>query len=353
MNNSQITPQENSLINELKCLVLAGKQQAQLQVNAQMTLLYWQLGEKLQIHVLNNQRADYAKQIVKQVAQQLSQEYGKGFNEKNLRKMQQFYQAFPDQQIVSTLSRQLSWSHFVELLPIKEPMARLFYLQMAINDNWSVRTLRNRIDSVLFERTAISKKPAELIEQELGSLKTSKKAPLNADMILKDPYLLDFLDVQDHYFEKDLEDAILRDLQLFLLELGSGFSFIGRQHRVQIGQEDFYIDLLFYNRKLKRLVAIDLKLGNFKAAYKGQMELYLRYLAKYEQETDELPPLGIILCAGKDQEQVELLELDKSGIHVAEYLTALPPKALLQQKLHQAISHNKARLLEQGNDHEA
>lgn len=342
MSESPIATQDNNLINELKNLILSAKQQAQLQVNAHMTLLYWQLGHRLQDHLLNNQRADYAKQIVKQVAQQLTYEYGKGFNEKSLRKMMQFYQAFPQQVIVSTLSRQLSWSHFVELLPIKAPLAREFYLQMAINDRWSVRTLRNRIDSMLFERTAVSKKPDELIKLELAQLENKQ---LSANMVLKDPYMLDFLGVQDHYFEKDLEDAILRDLEQFLLELGSGFSFIGRQHRVQIGQEDFYIDLLFYNRKLKRLVAIDLKLGNFKAAYKGQMELYLRYLAKYEQEADELPPLGIILCASKDQEQVELLELDKSGIHVAEYLTALPPKEVLQQKLHQAISQNQQRFL--------
>lgn len=342
MTESPMATQDDDLIHELKNLIGSAKQQAQLQVNAQMTLLYWQLGHRLQDHLLNNQRADYAKQIVKQVAQQLTSDYGKGFNEKSLRKMMQFYQAFPQQQFVSTLSRQLSWSHFIELLPIKAPLAREFYLQMAINDRWSVRTLRNRIDSMLFERTALSKRPDELIKLELAQLENKQ---LSTNLLLKDPYLLDFLGVQDHYFEKDLEDAILRDLELFLLELGSGFSFIGRQHRVQIGQEDFYIDLLFYNRKLKRLVAIDLKLGNFKAAYKGQMELYLRYLAKYEQEADELPPLGIILCASKDQEQVELLELDKSGIHVAEYLTALPPKAVLQQKLHQAISQNQQRFL--------
>ncbi|MGL5470955.1 MAG: PDDEXK nuclease domain-containing protein, partial [Shewanella sp.] len=297
-----------------------------------------------------------AQQWVKQVAKQLTEEYGKGFNEKSLRKMMQFYQAFPEQEIVATLSRQLSWSHFIELLPITAPLEREFYLHMAIHDRWSVRTLRNRIDSMLFQRTAISKQPAELITQELKALQqqhtAQPPAPFSVNMVLKDPYLLDFLGVKDHYFEKDLEDAILRDIEQFLLELGSGFSFIARQHRVTIGQEDFYIDLLFYNRKLKRLVAIDLKLGHFKAAYKGQMELYLRYLAKYEQEADELPPLGIILCAAKDNEQIELLELDKSGIHVAEYLTALPPKALLQQKLQQAISQNQPRFAK-GDSHDA
>lgn len=346
----------HQLIAELKQLITAAKQQVQVQVNAQMTQLYWQLGHTLQHHMLNNQRAEYAQQWVKQVAKQLTEEYGKGFNEKSLRKMMQFYQAFPEQEIVATLSRQLSWSHFIELLPITAPLEREFYLHMAIHDRWSVRTLRNRIDSMLFQRTAISKQPAELITQELKALQqqhtAQPPAPFSVNMVLKDPYLLDFLGVKDHYFEKDLEDAILRDIEQFLLELGSGFSFIARQHRVTIGQEDFYIDLLFYNRKLKRLVAIDLKLGHFKAAYKGQMELYLRYLAKYEQEADELPPLGIILCAAKDNEQIELLELDKSGIHVAEYLTALPPKALLQQKLQQAISQNQPRFAK-GDSHDA
>ena len=229
--------------------------------------------------------------------------------------MQTFYKTIPSAAKVATLSQQLSWSHFILLLPIKNPLAQAFYMHMSAVEHWSVRTLRKRIDSMLFERTALSKKPDELIKLELNQLAEQKLSP---SLLLKDPYILDFLELKDHYLEKDLEDGILRELEQFLLELGSGFSFIARQHRVQIGQEDFYIDLLFYNRKLKRLVALDLKLGNFKAAYKGQMELYLRYLAKYEQEPDELPPLGIVLCASKDQEQVELLELDKADIHVGE-----------------------------------
>ena len=162
-------------------------------------------------------------------------------------------------------------------------------------------------------------------------------------MLLKDPYVLDFLDLNDRYLEKDLEDAILREIEQFLLELGVGFTFVARQKRLQIDNEDFYIDLLFFNRKLKRLVAVELKIGDFKAEYKGQMELYLRWLAKYEQDTDEQPPLGIILCTGKKQEQIELLELGKSGIHVAEYLTVLPPRDSLQAKLKQSIEAARLR----------
>jgi predicted nuclease of restriction endonuclease-like (RecB) superfamily len=225
---------------------------------------------------------------------------------------------------------------------IADPLKQEFYLAMALQERWSTRTLGERIDAQLFERTAISKKPELTISRELALLR--EQGLVNENLILKDPYILDFLDLNDSYLEKDLEDAILRELQQFLLELGSGFSFVARQYRIQIDNDDFYIDLLFYNRKLKRLVAIDLKIDNFKAEYKGQMELYLRWLAKYEQEVGENPPLGIILCAGKKQEQIELLELDSTGIHVAEYLTALPPKAVLEQRLHQAMINARLRL---------
>lgn len=200
----------------------------------------------------------------------------------------------------------------------------------------------------LYECTAISKKPEQTISKELQQLKA--KGEISPDLLFKDPYILDFLELSDHYLEKDLEDDILRELEQFLLELGVGFTFIARQKRLQIDEDDFYIDLLFYNRKLKRLIAIDLKIGKFKAEYKGQMELYLRWLAKYEQESGEQPPLGIILCAGKKQEQIELLELDGSGIHVAEYLTVLPEKELLEQRLHLAMERARMRLHESSDD---
>ncbi|MBL4766013.1 MAG: DUF1016 family protein [Colwellia sp.] len=331
----QVSLASQHLFVELQQLITTAKNQVNNQVNAALTQLYWQIGKQINNELLQQQRANYGQKIVKALSKKLTDEFGKGFNYSALTRMQKFYNTFVDEVIIATLSQQLSWSHFILLLPIKDPLAQEFYAHMSATENWSVRTLRNRIDSMLFERTALSKKPEELIKLELTQLAEQKITP---DLLLKDPYLLDFLGLKDHYLEKDLEDGILREIEQFLLELGSGFSFIARQHRVQIGQEDFYIDLLFYNRKLKHLVAIDLKLGNFKAAYKGQMELYLRYLAKYEQEPDELPPLGIILCASKDQEQIELLELGESGIHVGEYLTALPLKEQLQQKLHQVMA---------------
>ena len=256
--------------------------------------------------------------------------------------MVQFSEIFSEFEIVVTLSRQFSWSHFVELIPIEDQLKREFYIEMCRMERWSVRTLRSRIDSMLYERTAISNKPEELIEIEIKNIRES--GIVEPSMVLKDPYILDFLGVKDHYIEKDLEDAILRELELFLLELGAGFSFIERQKRITIDNDDFYIDLLFYNRKLKRLIAIDLKIGNFKSEYKGQMELYLRWLDKYEKQDGEETPVGIIMCTGKKKEQIELLELGKSGIHVAEYLTVLPAKEVLQQKLQTAINISRQKL---------
>lgn len=333
---------DNGLSVEIKQLIQSAKQRAVVAVNAELTVLYWQVGKRIADEVLKGERAEYGKQVIEHLAQDLTLAFGKGWNKKQLHHCLRFAEIFPEPEIVSALRRQLSWTHFKCLIYLDDALKREFYVAMAVQERWSTRTLAERIDKQLFERTALSKKPEETIVRELAILQEQGLA--NENLILKDPYLLDFLDLNDSYVEKDLEDAILRELQQFLLELGSGFSFVARQYRMQIDHDDFYIDLLFYNRKLKRLVAIDLKVGNFKAEYKGQMELYLRWLAKYEQEIGENPPLGIILCAGKKQEQIELLELDGAGIHVAEYLTELPPKAVLEQRLHQAMVNARRRL---------
>ena len=255
--------------------------------------------------------------------------------------MMQFADVFPAENIVVTLSRQLSWSHFLAVIPLEKSLQREFYTEMCRVEGWSVRTLRKKIDSMLYERTALSKKPDEVIRHELRQLKDTDK--LSPDLVFRDPYFLDFLGLKDRYLEKDLEDAILRELEQFLLELGSGFAFLARQKRIQLDNDDYYIDLLFYHRGLNRLIAIDLKLGDFKAEYKGQMELYLRWLNKNERRSEEKEPLGIILCAGKKQEMIELLELNQSGIHVAEYLTELPPRELLEKKLHSALASARER----------
>ena len=337
------------LIGDIRGLIEQSRQQLASAVNSALTQLYWRIGQRIRSEVLQGERAAYGEQIVSALARQLSSDYGRGFAEKNLRHMLRFVEAFPDEAIVSTLSRQLAWSHFLEIIYLSDALARDFYAQMCAQERWSVRRLRERKDTQLFERTALSKQPAALLAQELATLRQTGE--VKPALVLKDPYVLDFLGLQDRYLEKDLEDAILRELEGFLLELGAGFSFVARQKRIQLDQDDFYIDLLFYNRRLKRLVAIDLKLGDFKAEYKGQMELYLRWLAKHEQEPGEASPLGIILCSGnKKREQIELLELDASGIHVAEYLTALPPKAVLQAKLHEAIALSRARLENRSGD---
>lgn len=332
--------ENKSLLEDLKNLIVSTKEQVAISVNSSLTLMYWQIGFKINEDILKNSRAEYGNQIVHAVSTQLVKEFGSSFSKRNLFHMIKFYKVFSDKKIVYALSTQLTWTHIRSLIAIEDELKRTFYIEMAKLDKWSTRTLNDRIDSMLFERTALSKKPDELITYEIEKLKEGVITP---NMILKDPYILDFLELNDRYLEKDLEDAILRDIENFILELGTGFSFISRQKRVQIGEDDFYIDLLFYNRKLKRLVAFDLKLGKFKSEYKGQMELYLKYLEKYEKEEDENTPLGIILCSDKNQEQIELLELEKSDIHVAKYLTILPPKEEFEKRLHKAIENAKQK----------
>ncbi|EJK2100651.1 DUF1016 family protein [Vibrio cholerae] len=334
------------LSQEVAALIRTAKQRAAAAINNEITLLYWQVGNRIRQEVLGGGRADYGKQVIATLATELTAQYGKGWSKRNLAQMVKFAEVFTDAHIVQTLSAQLSWSHFVILCAIDDPLKRDFYTSMAMQERWSTRTLDERIGALLFERTAISKKPDETIVAELTELRVSGQ--YNKNLLLKDPYILDFLELNDRYLEKDLEDAILRDIEQFLLELGAGFTFVARQKRIQIDNDDFYIDLLFYNRKLKRLVAIDLKLEKFKHSHKSQMELYLSWLKKYETEEGENPPLGIILCSSKKQEQIELLEMEGSDIHVAEYLTRLIDVELLEQKLQHSIANAKQRLNNQG-----
>lgn len=267
---------------------------------------------------------------------QLKIDYGIGWSEKHLRHCVRFAEVFPDAQIVSTLWRQLSWSHFKEIIYFDDELKRTFYIEICKIEKWSVRTFRERINSMLYERTAISKKPEEAIKNELRAL--TEKNQLTPDLVFRDPYFLDFLGLKDTYSEKDLESAIVAELQRFISELGNDFAFLARQKRISIDNRDYYIDLLFYHRRLKCLIAIDLKIGEFDAAYKGQMELYLGYLEKHESVEGENPAIGLILCTGKNPEHVELLQLHKSNIKVADYFTILPSKEVLLDKLHKAIA---------------
>jgi predicted nuclease of restriction endonuclease-like (RecB) superfamily len=337
---TQLVP--DSLVDDVRRLIDSARSRVAVTVNAELTLLYWQIGRRISEGVLGGARADYGQQVLDGLARQLTAAYGRGWSEKQLRHCMRAAEVFPDEGILSALRRELSWTHLKTLMYLDDPLKRDYYIELCRLERWSSRQLHERIQSMLFERSALSRKPDDLIRNELSQLKETRE--LTPEVVLKDPYVLDFLGLNDRYLERDLEDAILREMEQFLLELGAGFSFVARQKRLQIDDDDFYLDLLFYNRKLRRLVAIELKLGAFKAEYKSQMELYLRWLAKHEQEPGEQSPIGIILCAGKKQEQIELLELGNSGIHVAEYLTVLPPRETLEAKLHQSIAAARSRL---------
>lgn len=338
----QLSLSEDSLIQDLRRLIEEARASVAATINSDLTWLYWKMGNRINTTILKGERAAYGKEIFSKVSRQLELDYGRSYSAKSLRHMSVFATAFPDEAIVSALRRQLSWTHIRQLIYMEDHLKRDFYAQMCRLERWTTRTLEEKISGMLFERTAISKKPESVIRYELDTLSASDQ--LTPDLVFKDPYLLDFMGLKDRYLEKDLEDAILRDVEGFILELGTGFSFIARQKRIQIDNDDYHLDLLFFHRDLRRLVAIELKLGDFKPAYKGQMELYLRWLQKHDMKPGEDPPIGLILCAGKKHETVELLELEKSSIRVAEYMTELPPRDILQKKLHSAIEHARARI---------
>ena len=298
----------SSLVRDVRALIEHARGYVARSVDTTLAALYWQVGKRIQTEILKGKRADYGDNIVQ------------------------------------TLSALLTWSHFVDLIYIKDNLKRNFYAEMCCIENWDVRTLRAKIDGMLFERTALSRKPEKVIRHELKKLKATNQ--LTPDLAFRDPYFLDFLGLRGAYQEKDLEQAILREMEFFILELGVGFAFLERQKRISLDGKDFYIDLLFFHRGLNRLVAIELKLHEFRPADKGQMELYLRWLEKYEKKPNEDDPIGLILCAGKSDEQIELLQLGKSGIRVAEYMTELPSRKILEKKLHQAIKLARARLKE-------
>jgi predicted nuclease of restriction endonuclease-like (RecB) superfamily len=293
------------LLTELRLLIEAARIRTAQTVNAELVLLYWRIGKRIDDDILQNERAEYGKEIV------------------------------------STLSGQLGWSHFKEIIYLENDLQRDFYAELCRVERWSVRTLRDKIGGMLFERTAIAKKPDESIRKELNAIReTDKLAP---DLIFRDPYILDFLKLPADYSERELESAITGEIERFLLELGTDFSFVARQKRMSIGKEDYYLDLLFYHRGLRRLIAIELTLGKFTPEYYGKITLYLRWLDKHERRAGEESPIGLVLCAEADSEQIELLEIDKEGIRVAEYLTELPPREALQAKLHRAVTLAKQK----------
>ena len=242
---------------------------------------------------------------------------------------------YPDEQIMATLSQQLTWSHFIELITIEQDAKRLFYQQMSIEQRWSSRQLSKYEDAMLYERSLIAAKPEDT---QIATMKELEPGELTPEMVLRSSYVVDYLGLHGYYSEKDLENAILQQMERFILELGQGFAFMERQKRISVDGTDYYIDLLFYHRTLNRLVAIDLKLGKFRPEYKGQMELYLKYLQKYEQRPYEQSPIGLLLCSEGNSEHVELMMLDEENIHVAQYLTELPDKQWFIDRLNRSIA---------------
>jgi len=334
-----------TLLRDVRLLIESARRRAAAAVNSEMVTLYWSVGHRICKDILASERAAYGEQIVDALSRQLSAEYGRGFSRPNLFHMIRFSETFPDRKIVYALSRHLSWTHFRQIIYLDDPLRREFYTQMCRIERWSTRVLQDKIQGMLYERTAISRKPRSQARKELAAV--SDQDRVSPDLIFRDPYLLDFLGLKDAYSEKDLEAAILRDLEHFLLELGSDFSFIARQKRITVDKEDYYLDLLFFHRRLRRLLGVDLKLGRFRAGDKGQMELYLRWLEKHERQPGEESPLGLILCAGKSDEHVELLQLERSGIRVAEYLTELPPREVLERRLHESLRSAQERFAAQ------
>jgi predicted nuclease of restriction endonuclease-like (RecB) superfamily len=334
--------QDQNLFSEISRLILEARQRTTLAINSELSLLYWSIGKRIQSEILNHDRAVYGEQTIKLLSEQLTQEYGRGWGDRHLRHCLRTAETFPDEEIFYALRRQLTWTHIRMLTYIEDELKRDFYTELCIYERWSSRQLQDRINSLLFERTTISQKPEETIAGDLAKLRST--GSITANLSFRDPYLLDFLGLSDKFSERDLETAILSELQYFIMELGQDFAFMARQKRITIDNEDYYIDLLFYHRSLKCMVVIELKLGDFKAGYKGQIELYLRYLEKYEMKEGENQPIGLILCTDKNEEHIELLQLNRSNIKVAEYITKTLPKEMLLSKLHSSIENARNKL---------
>lgn len=315
-------------------------------VNAEVCHTNWLIGKRIKEDILYNKRAEYGKQVVKELSQRLSERYGKGWSEKTLRHCLRAAETFSESDIVSAVQRQFSWTHLKSIMYIPDELARKFYMQMCCYEHWDTRTLDKKIESQLYERTAISRRPEDVIRQALEE--TEDKQTLVPDLVFRSSYFLDALGLPDSFSEKDLESAIITQMQEFLNEMGTDFAFLARQKRITIDATDYYIDLLFYHRGLRRLVAIDLKLGKFKPEHEGQMRLYLRYLNQNERREGEESPIGLILCSEGNTEHIEYLMLDEdSPIKVAQYYTQLPDRKVLAEKLQRAIAIAREHYTEQ------
>ena len=326
----------SGLFKDISKMIEHAKQHVSREFNITHVTLNWHIGNRVNQEILKDERADYGKQVVSKLSEQLQHSYGAGYDKTALSRMIKFSKLFPDPKIVATLSQQLSWSHIIQIVAINDELQRAFYTEMCLIENWDVRTLRDKTNSMLFERTALAKKPEMVIRENIEKLRNEKV--ITPDFIFHDPYFLRFTGLESGHSETDLENTILNELTYFLQEFGNDFCFVARQKRMSTEKTDRFLDLLFFHRGLSRLIAIELKIGRFEPAHKSQMEWYLNWLDKNERKPNEEKPLGIILCSDKDQEDIEYLEMDNSGIHVAQYLTQLPPKNILEEKLKKAIN---------------
>lgn len=337
MSNMNDIDKHTPLLFDDVCHIIDGtRQRIATTVNTEVCLMNWNIGKRIKEDVLYNQRAEYGKEIVKNLALLLTDKYGKGWSFYKLQHCVRSAYTFSEEEIIYAVRTQLTWTHLRSLMAIEDELKRKFYLEMARIEHWDTRTLDHKIDGMLYERTALSRKPEELIKQELQQIESTNS--LSPDVVFRSSYFLDALGLADMYSEKDLEDAILLNLQAFIKEMGNDFAFLDRQKRITVDAVDYRIDLLFFHRGLRRLVAIDLKLGKFKPEHEGQMLLYLRYLNKNERKEGEESPIGLILCSEGNTEHIEYLMLEDSDIKVAQYYTQLPDKKLLSEKLHKAIA---------------
>ncbi len=303
--------------------------------NMEVGLMNYHVGKRIREDVLQNERAEYGKKVIKGLAKALTEKYGRGWSFYKLQHCVRVAYTFTEEEIRYALRTQLTWTHLRSLASVEGQLKRTFYMEMACVEGWGTRTLDDHIDKMLYERTALSKKPEKLVKKELQQIKESHS--LTPDVVFRSSYFLDALGLEDSYSEKDLENAILVNMQSFIKEMGTDFAFLDRQKRITVDAVDYRIDLLFFHRGLRRLVAIDLKLGKFKPEHEGQMLLYLRYLDKNERKEQEEAPIGLILCSEGNTEHIEYLMLDNSDIKVAQYFTQLPDKKLLSEKLQRAI----------------
>ena len=337
------------LVAQIAHEIEAARGEVRQAVNRAMVQSYWQIGRLIVEHEQGGEsRAAYGKQQLQQLSQQLTDRLGKGFDVRNLRNMRAFYQTFP---IRDALRTELSWTHYRSLLRIENSSARDWYLQEAVNQNWSARALDRQISKLYYERLLASQDKAT-VEAE-ASILTQPLIETTKDY-LRDPYILDFLNLQDKsYQEADLEQAIISNLQQFLLELGKGFAFVERQQRIRFEDEDFYLDLVFYNFKLKCFLLVDLKLGKLKHQDIGQMDTYVRLYDERHKGADDNTTIGLVLCSEKSEAVVKYSVLaDQQQLFAAKYLPYLPSEEELKRELERERAQVMSQLAQQGAEHE-